>query len=606
MIKDYNVPLNAEQRHKIRYAMETNGSMAEITKEATAWRVVNYLMEDKPSLERYLTDMAGAVTKQRRQISRRLLIGVIFHAKRHLSQLDYDFQVLFKEIIDREQDIQRRLFVAENHLQININSDIWIMYERYGDTLRQKSLDFTFVNCRSLHFELKCFHQYTFERTGKVNTVLFSGQCMALNALTEINPRIRYFADITDADAKALLLFLENTYRKRNGDQLSQDYIAKAMKGVRRVVSYLMSDWRDSGIEAPRPFANPFAAFSFKNLHEYYRTTPVIPEDVIEQINKHSDEMPHIHKLLYDIFTNTGLRLKEVFFLEVDCIEDSRYEGINQLRFKPYKVLASRRRHGVGDCHRIMIPKTLADRITRHINETMPLREDSGSSYIFLSHKPGSSKALMTSRPFYNSVRSIVTKYDIRDENGELWHLTSKQFRKTVAVTLIENGATTEELAYWLGHMCSATAAKYYADVRKMKLAELNTRFFEEKFDLILSWEQLERYTEEERKLLYVDFRLEQRRVELGYCLVKTVDGQCSNRSSLYNCVNCKNLCTGKKYLPYWNGLLSQQEEIVERLIHAYHANGIGDYTDFAEYKQELRLLKGYESIVNAIMEGGA
>ena len=137
-----------------------------------------------------------------------------------------------------------------------------------------------------------------------------------------------------------------------------------------------------------------------------------------------------------------------------------------------------------------------------------------------------------------------------------------------------------------------------------MKLAKYNTEFFKEKFDLIISNEQLETYTVEERRLLYIDFRLEQRRVELGYCLNKAADGQCPNRNSLYNCVNCKNLCTGKKYLPYWEDLLTQQKEIVEMLTKTYHASGIEDYSDFAEYKQEIHLLKGYESLVDAIKGG--
>jgi hypothetical protein len=69
--------------------------------------------------------------------------------------------------------------------------------------------------------------------------------------------------------------------------------------------------------------------------------------------------------------------------------------------------------------------------------------------------------------------------------------------------------------------------------------------------------------------------------------------------------VNCRNLCTGKKYLPYWNELLSQQNEIVERLVLAYHAGGIEDYMELTQFKQELGLLRGYESIVAAIAEGG-
>jgi hypothetical protein len=253
-----------------------------------------------------------------------------------------------------------------------------------------------------------------------------------------------------------------------------------------------------------------------------------------------------------------------------------------------------------------MITKTLAENLTRHINSTTVLREIKKTSYIFFSQNSELTKAVISPATFISKVRNIIEKYDIRDENGMLWHLTIRQFRKTIAVTLIENGATTAELAYWLGHLNIRTAAKYYAEVRKMKLAEFNTKFFKEKFELIISQEQLDAYTEEERRLLYIDFRLEQRRVELGYCLIKIADGRCPNRNSIYNCVNCKNLCTGKKYLPYWNELLSQQKEIIEGLVCTYRTNDIEGYIDFAEYKQELHLFKGYENIVTAITEGGA
>lgn len=598
-------PLTDLQRQEIRDKIKEPVSLSEVTRETGSVRVVEYLLYDKPALEQYLTAMAAEFTRQRRQISHSALILSIFHYEMgSLSLYGQEFVNMLVSVVEREREIQRRVFIAENHLQIDIGSDVWKMYERHGNILRLKTIDFTKVSCPSLRYEMKYYIRYLFEDTGKVNVPLFCCQYMAINTLTEVNPQIRCFADVTEADAKALLVSLEHA-RKENGDSLSQYYIAKAMNSVKRIIDYLMSDMRDSTIKAPQPYRNPFTNFAFRNLREYNTSTSPIPENVIEQINCHSQEMPPLYKLLYDIFANTGLRLKEVFFLETDCVEPSRYDDICQLKFKPHKVIAARRRHGAGDCHRIMIPQKLADEISCHITATAPMRQANDSSYIFLSQRPGYSTAVMDCLPFIKSVRGIIEKYDIRGEDGELWHFTSRQFRKTIAVTLIENGATTAELAYWLGHMCSDTAAKYYAEVRKIKLAELNTRFFRERFDLILSSEQLEEYTEEERRLLYIDFRLEQRRVELGFCLVKAADGPCPNRSSLYNCVNCRNLCTGKKYLPYWSQLLAQQKSVFEELIACYRAGNILNYTDFPEYKQELRLLQGYESIVKAINEGG-
>lgn len=217
----------------------------------------------------------------------------------------------------------------------------------------------------------------------------------------------------------------------------------------------------------------------------------------------------------------------------------------------------------------------------------------------------GYERAVIDSQPFVKCIRGIIRKYDICDENGELWHFTIKQFRKTLAVRLIENGATTVELAYWLGHLCSDTAAKYYAEVRKKKLAELNTEFFRSKFELIMTGEQLENYTQEERRLLYTDFCLGQRRVELGFCVRKVADGPCADRCSLYNCVNCRNLCTGKQYLPYWKGLLQEQEKLLDRLAEVYKSERITDYSEYLEYKQEYRLLESYQSVVNMIEKEG-
>ena len=185
-----------------------------------------------------------------------------------------------------------------------------------------------------------------------------------------------------------------------------------------------------------------------------------------------------------------------------------------------------------------------------------------------------------------------------------LWNFSIRQIRKTVAVKLIENGATTVELAYWLGHLCSDSAARYYAEVRKKKLAELNSSFFREKFELIVTSEQLETYTEEERKLLYTDFCLEQRRVELGFCVRKPTDEPCTSRCSLYNCVNCRNLCTGKQYLQYWKELLQEQEAVLNRLAEVYKMDGIIDCSKYPEFKQEYRLLKAYQNVVNMIEKG--
>jgi hypothetical protein len=169
---------------------------------------------------------------------------------------------------------------------------------------------------------------------------------------------------------------------------------------------------------------------------------------------------------------------------------------------------------------------------------------------------------------------------------------------------MIENGASVEELAAQFGHLDLSTSAKYYADVRSRRLAEMNSVFFKRKFDLLISGEQLTDYTEEERRLLYVDLRLGLRRTEMGFCLKKLSDGGCDRRNSLHNCVNCNHLCTGGQYLAYWRELLEAQEATVARLLEIYRDEGVDDYSEFKEYRQEDALLEGYRNIVRVIEEG--
>lgn len=598
-------PLTAEQREAAREAMLMGHSLSEISRYAGVVATIEYMLKDILLLESYLQRMASAITQKREQISHSALLLSMFHYEMStLSLYDPTFKEMLLKAVEQERIIQRKLFVAGNSTEVTPYRDVWKLYEPYGNVLRLKRLDFTAIKRPSLRSEVKYYFCYLFEQRGKVYVPLFDACKLAINALADIAPEVIYFADITEGHVRTLVLALE-AMRKDDGEPLSQYYIAKSVNSLKRIMHYLMSTERNTQIRAPRPRTNPFDIVTFHNLRQFNTPTEIIPEEVVEQLDLHREELSRQYRLLYDLFMNTGLRLKEVYFLEEDCVEESRYPNVCQLKYIPHKTLSARRRCGVGDHHRIMIPKDVADRLSQHIIEDADGRKTAGTSYIFRSRRLGYEKAVIDAQPFVECIRGIIRKYDICDENGRLWHFTIKQFRKTLAVRLIENGATTVELAYWLGHLCSDTAAKYYAEVRKKKLAELNTGFFRKKFELIMTSEQLENYTEEERRLLYTDFCLGQRRVELGFCVRKAADEPCANRCSLYNCVNCRNLCTGKQYLPYWKGLLQEQEKLLDRLVEVYKSEGITDYSGYLEYRQEYRLLESYQSVVNMIEKEG-
>lgn len=478
-------PLTAEQCEAAREAMLTGHSLSKISRCAGVVATIEYMLKDIRLLETYLQRMASAITQKREQISHSALLLSMFHYEMSsLSLYDPAFKEMLLKAVEQERIIQRKLFVAGNSTEVTPYRDVWKLYEPYGNVLRLKRLDFTAIKRPSLRSEVKYYFCYLFEQRGKVYVPLFDACKLAINTLADIAPEVIYFADITEGHIRTLVLALE-AMRKNDGEPLSQYYIAKSVNVLKRIMCYLMSAERDTQIRAPRPRTNPFDIVTFHNLRQFNTPTEIIPEEVVEQLDLHREELPTQHRLLYDLFVNTGLRLKEVYFLEEDCVETSHYPDVCQLKYIPHKTLSARRRHGAGDYHRVMIPKDVADRLSQYIIKDADERKAVGTSYIFWSRKLGCEKTVIDSQPFVKCIRGIIRKYDICDENGELWHFTIKQFRKTMAVRLIENGATTVELVYWLGHLCSDTAAKYYAEVRKKKLAELNTTFLSTKILII-------------------------------------------------------------------------------------------------------------------------
>ena len=582
-------------------------TLAPIRKRIGSLRTTQYLcLLPEPAVTDYLNTIADRFTRQRRLITTQSFCHELLGRDTSISgpRFHPEFVTLVAAAVRREFDIQCQQFIAENHLQLDMSSDKWTLFHRHGPSLHRETIDFTGIHSPSLRLEIKYFmrHRYysiTADKDRTITTLAY-----AANLLTDNNPNIHFFADVDDVDVRSLYMSMERRYGQMAGGK-SVPNIMRVFSILSVLMEYLTSDHRDEAMRSPIPRDNPFSRYRFPNAKDYKVRTAVIPEAVAEQLDAHLDELDPVQALLYRIFSATGMRMKEVLFLEADCLESSQYEGIVQLKYKQYKTLTARRRAGVSDYHRVLIPKKLADEIDGQIQKTKEWRKELDVPYLFVNKRPNFRASMISMSNYLLVINRLIEKYDLRDENDWLWHFTSKQQRKTLTVTLIENGASVDELAYWLGHLSRSTASNYYAEVRKMKLAELNTSFFQEKFDLLLSDEQLAEYTEEERRLLYMDFRLEQRRVEFGFCLKKLADGGCTSRSSLINCVNCKNLCTGSRYLPYWQSLLNGQREIVSNLLAVYAEADIMDYEEFREYKQVLYLLSCYGNIVTAI-EGGA
>lgn len=567
-------------------------SLANVAERVGDVRVSKYLMQTPEQTELYLKRIAAAYTARRELISFRKISAFIFgsDSRANFAGEDNAFLELLRRITEEEIEIQKVRFIAEHRKEMSLSKDVWVLYQRHGAGLKFLTVDFTAVAQTSLRYELKHFLKNRFSAGFRTSDRTYIPLFDAISRLCAINPPIRYFADIDDTDVKNLHLSMEQ--------QMTQSQIMTEISALKTLFSYLCSDENNSS--APKPFVNPFDRLRFVNAGEYHEGSTYIPDMVWSPLLERLNELNETDRLIFEIFSETGMRAKEVAFLEADCLTKARYGDGNTvlLKFIPYKTLKAHRRNGLSDYHDVYIPVELAEKIQKQIAVSAALREEYNLPYIFLHQHKGYKVKMLDVQYFIAKINMLIKKYNICDESGQLWHFTSRQCRKTMVVNMIENGATAEDLTFALSHLNQATASKYYNEVRKRRLAELNTEFYQKAFDVRLSQDQLSSFSEEERRMLYVDFRLGNRRVELGFCTRKLCEGACKSRSRTVHCVNCPQLCTGVKYLPYWGKLLQAQRERVRALIIGYQNAEIEDYEEFIEYKQEQRMLAAYKNIV--------
>ncbi len=575
--------------------MKKAHSLAGISKRVGDVRVSKYLMQIPEQTEEYLKIVSSGYTLRRELISLNKMTHFVFgdDSRSNFPGGDKSFLALLQTVTGAEYELQTIKFIAENRKELDLSKDTWVLYQKHGTSLKFMTVDFTRVERLSLRNELKYFLKNRFSGAIRTSDRTFLSVFDATNRLCTLNKDIRYFSDLDYTDVKKLQLSLEN--------QMDQSRIMTMFSACRTLFRYLCSNENES--KAPKPHTNPFESIRFVNAKKYHVNTPYIPDTVITALSKKLDELSESDRLVFKIFSETGMRAKEVAFLEADCLEPARYKGAVKLKYIPYKTLKARRRNRLSEYHSVYISQELADQIRKQISTNQKLRKEHNLPYIFLHQNEGYKASMLNMEYFIKKINNLIKKYNICNESGQLWNFTSRQCRKTLVVNMIENGATATELVYQLGHLNQSTVMQYYAEVKSIKLAELNSEFFRKQFDLLLSKEQLTEFSEEERRLLYVDFRLGNRRVELGFCTRKLCDGACKSRSRTVHCVNCPQLCTGRQYLPYWQKLLRSQKERIQALLDGYQAAGITDYEGFIEYQQEQRILAAYQTVVSEIDE---
>lgn len=184
--------------------------------------------------------------------------------------------------------------------------------------------------------------------------------------------------------------------------------------------------------------------------------TEPIPKEIYEQILQHAliDETDEITRAGIIIQSQTGLRISEVLSLKEDCLKKDR-NGEWWLMYSLKKTTKAE-----PEQWRVPANRMVREAVERLRAATEMLRRESGRTELFLVRNHGIRPVSQTN---WNKgrLRSFLERWEITDENGQVYELHSHQFRATYVRDQLLAGAQIEQIRHRFGHVSPEMTARY-------------------------------------------------------------------------------------------------------------------------------------------------
>ena len=227
------------------------------------------------------------------------------------------------------------------------------------------------------------------------------------------------------------------------------------------------------------PKANIFRGISSNQLWNQQsdlriNKTKPIPPDVFDKVLYHAvhDERKILTKAGIIIQSQTGLRINEVLSIQEGCVKMTS-DGYDYM-----EVMLSKTEKGEPIVHKVFINELVKDAIQELSDFTAPLRNESGLKELFLVRHKGI-KQITTTTWNRTRLRHFIERWDIRDKEGNLYYLTSHQFRATFVRELVKQKVPIAMIMKQYAHV-SIEMTSHYLSLREEEIKEIYS-------DMILS-----------------------------------------------------------------------------------------------------------------------
>ena len=299
--------------------------------------------------------------------------------------------------------------------------------------------------------------------------------------------------------------------------------------------------------------------------------TKPIPEDVFDKILYHAvhDEKDVLTKAGIIIQSQTGLRISEVLSIQEGCVKCTS-DGYNYM-----EVTLGKTEKGEPIIHKVFINELVKETIAELSEYTAELRKESGLKELFVIRNHGI-RALNVDKWNGNRLSHFIERYDIRDNKGELYSLTSHQFRATFVRELIKRKVPIAMIMKQYSHVSIEMTAHYptlqeeevkeiYSDMilsPESKIAGLRAKEIKGKLDDLFHGK-----TEDEIDNVITGLAktMSFNPLPTGVCLYDFRRGNCTDGDGCFF-YNCPNYITEVQFYPILKDELDLLEKEMARL----------------------------------------
>ena len=318
------------------------------------------------------------------------------------------------------------------------------------------------------------------------------------------------------------------------------------------------------------------------NTNKSMRTnkTKPIPEDVFDKILYHAvhDEKDVLTKAGIIIQSQTGLRISEVLSIQEGCVKHTS-DGYDYM-----EVTLGKTEKGEPIIHKVFINELVKDAIVELSEYTAELRKESGLKELFIQRITKKHNAIdVLAKDGYQAYKlnPFIKRYDIRDNKGELYPLTSHQFRATFVRELIKRKVPIAMIMKQYSHVSIELTAHYltlqeeevkeiYSDMilsPESRIAGLRAKEIKGKLDDLFHGK-----TEAEIDDVITDLAktMSFNPLPTGVCLYDFRRGNCTDGDGCFM-YNCPNYITEVQFYPILKDELDLLEKEMARLKELGH-----------------------------------